>query len=304
MDEEIVKEKKNRHPPVLLNKVISLLNPENGDIVLDATLGQGGHSKEFIKRISPNGILIGIDWDEFALSSSEKELKNNQNIYLVKCNFKDFDEVLLQLKIKNVDVFFADLGLSSLQLESPERGFSFMRDGPLDMRMSDKIEKSASDIVNEFSEKQLEEIFRKYGEERFSRSIAKEIVRVRKKVKKIETTGELAEIIERVYGRRGKRIRIHPATRTFQALRIYVNSELQNLSEFLDKIPKFSKSGTTVGVISFHSLEDRIVKNTFRHWKSNRLGEILTKKPIRPDFTEIQLNPRARSAKLRAFRFQ
>jgi 16S rRNA (cytosine1402-N4)-methyltransferase len=201
------------------------------------------------------------------------------------------------------DVFFADLGISSFHLDDPSRGFSFRFDSPLDMRISSEIKLKAKDVVMNFSEKELAEIIEKYGEDKLARKIAKEIVKQRK-IKEISTTKQLAEIVEKVYRKEGIfYTKIHPATRTFQALRIYINREIENLGELLEKIPDFSKSGTRVGIISFHSIEDRLVKIKFKEWEKLGMGKILTRKPVVPSEEEIILNPRSRSAKFRAFVF-
>jgi 16S rRNA (cytosine1402-N4)-methyltransferase len=303
------------HIPVLLKEVVEILDPKPGEFVVDLTAGGGGHAFEFAKKIGKSGTILLIDWDEKVISEAEKKIfsiPENERPEVILCisNFARLDEIMNEIegkekkeKIKKPDIFFADLGISSFHLDDPSRGFSFRFDSPLDMRISSEIKLKAKDVVMNFSEKELAEIIEKYGEDRLARKIAKEIVKQRK-IKEISTTKQLAEIVERVYKREGIfYTKIHPATRTFQALRIYINREIENLGELLEKIPDFSKSGTRVGIISFHSLEDRLVKTKFKEWEKLGMGKILTRKPVVPSEEEIILNPRSRSAKFRAFVF-
>jgi len=298
------------HIPVLKEDVIRVLSPKRGDFVVDLTAGGGGHSVEFAKRLGKDGILVLIDWDEEMIKKAERKItemvdeKDRPEIFFITANFADIDEVFSEIQIdRKPDIFFADLGISSFHLEEGTRGFSFRIEGPLDMRISRSIKLTAKEVVMNFSERQLADIIYRYGEERLAKKIAKEIVR-RRKERDINTTIELSEIVESVYKKAGiYNTKIHPATKTFQALRIFINRELDNLSDFLQKVPEFAKSGTKIGIISFHSLEDRIVKRTFLSWEKDGLGHRITKKPIVPSEEEIVINPRSRSAKFRVFEF-
>jgi 16S rRNA (cytosine1402-N4)-methyltransferase len=301
------------HIPVLLKDVVEILDPKPGEFVVDLTAGGGGHAFEFAKKIGKSGTILLVDWDEKVLSFAEGKIlsisdEERPEVMLCVSNFSRLDEIMSKIveekkEMVRPDVFFADLGISSFHLDDPSRGFSFRFDSPLDMRISSEIKFKAKDVVMNFSEKELAEIIEKYGEDKLARKIAKEIVKQRK-IKEVSTTKQLAEIVEKVYKREGIfYTKIHPATRTFQALRIYINREIENLGELLEKIPDFSKSGTRVGIISFHSLEDRLVKTKFKEWKKLGMGKILTRKPVVPSEEEIILNPRSRSAKFRAFVF-
>ncbi len=282
------------HIPVLAEEVTEFLNIGDSSIVVDCTLGEGGHSERILKVIGRKGFLIGIDKDKDVIEKARKRLSSvSQNFTLVNGNFADIKKILENLKINSVNAVLADLGLSSFQLRFGERGFSFMKEGPLDMRMDKSQTTTAFDLINDLSEKELADIFYFYGEERRARSVASVIVKYRK-VKKIETTTELAEIVARVYGkRRGK---INPATKVFQALRIAVNGELEDLKRFLSDVPEVLEKSGRVAIITYHSLEDRLVKNAFR--SDSRLIRI-NKKVIRPSKEEIMSNKRSRSAKLR-----
>lgn len=299
----------NIHKAVLLGEAIENLNLKEGSIVVDATLGAGGHARAMLERIGNNGKLIAIDYD----ASSIENLKTGENVYLVNDNFANLENILKNLEIKKADAILADLGISSDQLENEEYGLSFQKEAKLDMRLDKKLEVSAWDIINKYERRDLEEIIKKFGEERFARHIAKKIVEYRK-IKTIETTTELACIISGAVPERYRKGKIHPATRTFQALRIAVNKELENLEKFIPEAIEALNPGGRLAIISFHSLEDRIVKNIFRE---NARGctcpkefpqcvcgkkpgvRIITKKPIIPDAKEILANPRSRSAKLR-----
>jgi 16S rRNA (cytosine1402-N4)-methyltransferase len=280
------------HNSVLLREAIEALDIKKGEWFLDLTLGDGGHSDEILRQ---GGKVVGIDVDPQALKRAKERLND---AVLIQGNFRDIDNLLDQqtdtAKINFAGAIF-DLGVSSLQLETPQRGFSFAKEGPLDMRMDPTLGVLASDLLNVLTEKELYELFKNLGEEKHSRLVARALVRAGK----ITTTTELAKCIEKVVG---SRERIHPATKVFQALRIVVNDELGALKEGLEKVSeKVQKNGRIV-VISFHSLEDRIVKNVFKQWQFAGLGEILTKKPIVPKDCEIAENPRARSAKMRVFK--
>lgn len=254
--------------------------------------------------------MVLIDWDEEMVKKAEGKInemideKDRPEIFFITANFADINEIFSEIKIdRKPDIFFADLGISSFHLEESLRGFSFRLEGPLDMRISRSTKLTAREVVMNFSERQLADIIYRYGEERLAKKIAKEIVR-RRKERDINTTIELAEIVESVYKKAGiYNTKIHPATKTFQALRIFINRELDNLSDFLQKVPEFAKRGTKIGIISFHSLEDRIVKRTFLSWEKDGLGQRITKKPIVPSEEEIVINPRSRSAKFRVFEF-
>mgnify|MGYP001579309447 CR=1 FL=1 len=284
--------------PVLLKEVIEILNPQPGEFFIDGTLGSGGHAVKIFEKILPGGKLLGLDLDGNNLKIAESKILASikypvssikQNLILIHGNYADLPEILEWEKLGKADGLLLDLGFSSEHLQSG-RGFSFLKNEPLDMRYNTKTKMTAGEVVSSFSEKDLAEIFYKYGEERYSRQIAKKIITERKR-KSIKTTFDLVEIIG------GGKDRIHPATRVFQALRIYVNDELGNLEKLLKNIDKIIKG--RVAIISFHSLEDRLVKNYFRDLKNQGKAQILTKKPIRPSGEEIQINPRSRSAKLR-----
>lgn len=289
------------HSPVLLKEVLGYLDlkKDKASWYVDATLGDGGYSVEILKA---GGKIIGIDVDPVALGRAGarfKELGNlveDEDYKLVTGNFRDLKELVLQTDIKSI-IF--DLGVSSLQLDSPERGFSFQRLGPLDMRMDPNLAVSAADLVAVLSKEELYELFQKFGEEQNAFRYAKALVRARELNGNLTTTEDLARAIERVAGRRGK---IHPATKVFQALRIVVNDELNALTEALPQALGLLKKDGNLLVISFHSLEDRIVKNTFREWEDEDLGTILTKKPIEATEEEVSENPRSRSAKMRVFK--
>jgi 16S rRNA (cytosine1402-N4)-methyltransferase len=290
------------HRPVLLAEVIAYLKCEPGRIYVDATVGRGGHSWEILQRSSPTGKLIGLDWDEQAIDQARENLAAfGERAELRRENFKNLGEVLDSMAIGGVDGILADLGLSSEQLEDRERGFSFRWEAPLDMRMSRETTRSAQDLLEDLSEKEIAGMLREFGEERWAARIARAIVR-RRGFSPIRSTGELVETIMRsVPLRRG---RIHPATRSFQALRIAVNDELNNLGTFLLQCEDRLNPGGRLSVISFHSLEDRIVKNQFRRWARRERDRppafrILTPKPVTPSRGEVRSNPRARSAKLR-----
>jgi len=291
------------HIPVLSNEIIDGLELRQGDIVLDATVGFGGHSKEICARIGDRGSIIGIDMDEAALKESSRALiQCSSRIILEKSSFRKIKEILDKHKISSIDKAIFDLGLSSHQIEKSGRGFSFIKkDEPLIMTFSaapPQGKLTAGDIVNDWSEEEIANVLFAYGDERAARRIAAEIIKERKH-KKIETAGELADIILRsvpLFRRYGK---IHPATKTFQALRVAVNDEYDALKEGLAAAFGALAQGGRIAVISFQSGEDRITKRQFLEWKKNALADILTKKPIRPSDEEIKNNPRARSAKLR-----
>ena len=285
------------HYPVLHREVLKYLSLAKGENIVDATVGGGGHSYLILKNL-PDKKIIGIDKDEYAIKRANEKLKEFEGRYkLVKSPFKNLDKVLDELKIEKVSGFLFDLGVSHFQLKL-ERGFSFQKDEFLDMRMDKENPLTAYDVVNTYPEYRLEEIIKNYGEDRFARRIAKNIVEYRKK-KKIETTKELENIVFHSYPRKLRHSKIHPATRTFQAIRIEVNNELEEIREALNKAIERLDKGGIIAVISFHSLEDRIAKNIYKEHKSLKNLELLTKKPITPTEEEVKENPPSRSAKLR-----
>lgn len=287
------------HIPVLTKEVLEFLNPEPGENFVDCTIDGGGHAREILKKISPDGKLLGIDLDEEMIKNTRAEIKN-ENLILANDNFRNLKKITEEKKFSPVSGILIDLGWSSIQIEKSGRGFSFLKDEPLDMRYS-SFGISAAEAVNQLSEKDLADVFWQYGEERFSRRIAKKIVEARKK-KRILTTFDLVDAVKTSVSKSYERGRLHPATRVFQALRIYVNQELENLKEVLPQSVEILAPGGRLAVISFHSLEDRIVKNFFREMKKEGRLEILTKKPVVPSDEEIKSNPRSRSAKLRVVR--
>lgn len=303
-----------QHVPVLVAETLEHLAPERGGIFVDGTVGLGGHA-EALLRASPDVQLIGIDRDREALARAADRLAGfGPRVRLVQANFHQLMAALAGLGVRAIAGFLADLGVSSLQLETPGRGFSFRFDGPLDMRMG-LSETTASDLVNQATEGELETIFRDYGEERHARRIARAIARARTE-KPIRTTGELKALVDAAKGPRALREeRIDPATRVFQALRIAVNQELAGLERCIEEAVQLLETGGRLVVISYHSLEDRIVKSTLRDLargevdpvtgrsrSETQLIEVLTRKPVRPTEGEVDLNPRSRSAKLRAAR--
>ncbi len=292
------------HKPVMLDEVLGFIKPGKGDIIVDATIGAGGHSCKILKLIEPEGLLIGIDKDEEILKITDKYLSKISDSYkLYQADYVELDYILNKLNISKVNGILLDLGVSSFQLDTLERGFSFNKEGPLDMRMDRTHGISAGDLLKKLSEKEMADIFWRYGEERRSRRVARAIIQERKRGVGIETTTQLAKIVEKaLYMPRKyqKKRRIHPATRVFQALRIVVNEELKSLEYFLNNICEYLASGARIVVISFHSLEDRLVKRAFREGQNISQLEILTKKPLVPLDLEIRENIRSRSAKLRA----
>jgi 16S rRNA (cytosine1402-N4)-methyltransferase len=276
-------------------EVMEILEPGRNGVYVDATVGLGGHSEEILKLIGAEGRLIGIDRDDEALEIAGKRL-SDKRVALKRGNFSDMESLLLLEGITEVDGILFDLGLSMLQIKDPGRGFSFFSDKRLDMRMDRRQRTSAWDIVNRRPERELEQILREFGEERLSRQIAKAITGRRNKTP-IETCSELSQIVEGVYRGRG---RTHPATRTFQALRIAVNRELDQLREGMEAAARLLKKGGRLCVITYHSLEDRIVKRFFSESSKEGLFRVITKKPTTPSTEEMRLNPSSRSAKLRA----
>jgi 16S rRNA (cytosine1402-N4)-methyltransferase len=281
------------HVPVMGEEVLEALKVEKGGVYIDATVGLGGHS-EMILRKAGECTLIGIDRDEEALARAGERLKGSK-IHLVRGSFSRLRTIAQDLGYTQASGVLLDAGVSTLQLKQEGRGFSFLRDEPLDMRMDRRQRLTAEEVVNRYAEKDLANLIWKYGEERFSRKIARAVVRERGR-KPVTSCRELADIIERSLGRRG---RIHPATRTFQALRIEVNSELTELSEAVNEGVNILCNGGRICVLTYHSLEDRIVKNAYKRLAADGILHIITKKPLVPGRQERDSNPSSRSAKLR-----
>lgn len=291
-----------KHISVLLNETIDGLDIHSGDVIVDGTLGGAGHTMEIIRRFGSLVKIIGLDIDQDAIDRSQIILKKmEKDVILVNAGFQDIDKVLENLNLLHADRILLDLGLSSFQLEESHRGFSFQKDEPLMMTMKKNPtdeDITAHDIVNTWEEKSLADIIYGFGEEKFSRKIAKAIVNARDE-KEIKTTFDLVKIIESAVGKNYKSMKIHPATRTFQALRIATNSELTNLEKVIEKGFDKLTVGGRIAIISFHSLEDRIVKRAFKELDKKGYAKIITKKPIIPTREELDVNGRSRSAKLR-----
>lgn len=303
------------HKPVMLDECISSLNIDKDGIYIDGTLGGAGHSTEIIRRLD-NGTLIGIDQDASAIEVSGERLRKvqgNARLILIRGNFRDMAELVGQQGIHNVDGILLDIGVSSHQLDEAERGFSYQKDAPLDMRMDRNHSLDAATIVNTYDENEIRDIIREYGEENWAARIASFIVRARSEIR-IETTGQLADIIKAAIPAQARREGPHPAKRTFQALRIAVNDELNALRDAIDSAVSMLKPGGRLSIITFHSLEDRIVKTEFLKREKpcicpptfpvcvcgkKPVLKVLTKKPVVPSSREVGQNPRARSAKLR-----
>jgi 16S rRNA (cytosine1402-N4)-methyltransferase len=297
------------HQPVLYKEIIHALQPRNGGDYVDGTLGAGGHARGILEACAPDGRLLGLDVDPQALAVARKTLAPYEHrIHLAQASYASLSDQLKKIGWEAVDGIVLDLGASSMQFDTPERGFSFLQDAPLDMRFGPHVPQTADDLVNKLSERELADLIYRYGEERDSRKIARAIVRARP----LHTTRELVSAIESVSPRRGNRL--HPATRTFQALRIAVNTELDSIEAVLPQAVAALKPGGRLAVISFHSLEDRIVKDFMREqsrdlvnppyeriYETERKATLkeVNRKPITPSDEEIQDNPRARSAKLR-----
>jgi len=305
-----------RHVSVLLPETIEGLSIRPDGIYADGTLGGGGHASEVAARLTEGGRLIGIDQDADAIAAAGERLKPfGDRVTIVRDNYVNMKQVLADLGIEAVDGICLDLGVSSYQLDTAERGFSYMEDAPLDMRMDRREDRTAADLVNECTEQELFRIIRDYGEDRFAKNIAKHIVKARER-RPIRTTGELADIIRGAIPMKIQVTGGHPAMRTFQALRIALNRELQVLEDSIDEMIGLLNPGGRLCIITFHSLEDRIVKNGFRRNESpctcppgfpvcvcgkKSRGTVITKKPILPTKEEEKENPRSRSAKLRIF---
>ena len=285
------------HTPVLLKEALKLLAPVDGGIYVDGTLGLGGHAREILEQCGPTGRVIGFDRDGDAIARAQRNLAPyGRRITFIRRNFAEIKKGLSELDIAHVDGLLLDIGLSSLQLDASGRGFSFKGNEPLDMRMDDRGQVTAADLLNQRGADELADIFYYYGEERHARRIAARIVLERKKIG-FETTGQLVAVVAQAIPKRFHPKKIHVATKVFQALRIAVNGELESLARILDETVDILKPGGRICVISFHSLEDRLVKWKFRE---NPALKVLTKKPVVPTAAEQERNPRARSAKLRA----
>lgn len=287
------------HLPVMVKELVELLSPKRGEVWVDATVGAGGHSLEVLKLIGEDGFLIGIDRDADALEVARRRLEGLKNVRLVQANFSEIDEVVRKVGVQEVDGVIFDLGVSSLQIDSADRGFSFYLDGPLDMRMDRGSGLTAYDVVNSMSEEELKRIIAEYGEERYAALIARRIVLYRRR-KEIRTTAELVDVIRsalpmRIQRKMGK----HPARRVFQALRIYVNDEMGCLDRGIAGAVGLLSVGGRMGVITFHSLEDRLVKRKFREFAAQGVVELLNRRVVKPSDEEVRSNRRARSAKLR-----
>lgn len=302
------------HISVLLDECIDNLNIKPDGVYVDCTMGGAGHSKEIVKRLSKDGLFIGFDQDINAINTAKERLSEySDRVKFVHSNFQNLKNELEKIGVYKVDGVLADLGVSSHQLDEADRGFSYMQDAPLDMRMDIRCSFSAYDVVNTYSEAELSKIIKDYGEDNWAKRIAKFIVEGRKE-KNIETTGELVEIIKKAIPKKARIDGPHPAKRTFQAIRIEVNNELGVITEMIDDAASIMNEGGRICIITFHSLEDRIVKNAFRDLATDcicpphipicqcdkeALVKVITRKPILPTDKEIEENPRSRSAKLR-----
>jgi 16S rRNA (cytosine1402-N4)-methyltransferase len=285
-----------QHIPVMLEEVMTFLGCGSGRTYVDATLGGGGHASEILKRTAPDGMVIGMEWDEDALAEARNALLSfGERVKVFRENFVSLPDLM---KGKSVDGILLDLGISSFQVEKEGRGFSFKGEGPLDMRMDQRMDQTAADLISHLSLEELEYTLFHYGEESWAKKIAKAIVHERGR-EPIETTQALRKIVHHAIPRRFHSRRIDPATKTFQALRIRVNDELENLRKILETGWTLLKRGGRMCIISFHSLEDRMVKETFRRLEKEGKMRILTKKPVTPSEEEQRRNPRSRSAKLR-----
>ncbi|PIR21359.1 MAG: 16S rRNA (cytosine(1402)-N(4))-methyltransferase [Deltaproteobacteria bacterium CG11_big_fil_rev_8_21_14_0_20_47_16] len=290
------------HVPVMAAEVVDALCCHDGGWYVDGTLGLGGYAKMMLEASAPGGVVVGCDVDPDAIAIATERLKSfGDRIKIVCGSYATLDQYLSVLGRGAVDGICIDIGVSSLQLDTEERGFGFQREGPLDMRMDPKIPETAADLVNTADQEDLARWFWEYGEERFSRRIASTICSQRVR-KPFQTTRELAECIVGAVPSVARRQRIHPATRSFQALRIVVNDELKNLERFLELAPKMLNENGHVIVVSYHSLEDRLVKQSWKRWAATGHFQILTKRPLQASEEEIEKNPRARSAKMRVLK--
>lgn len=287
------------HVPVLAAEILHYFSPKPGETMVDCTLGRGGHALLIAPLLGPAGCYLGLDVDPANLQFAQNRLQSNSaNVTCIQANFQQLRQALDELGINRINLLLADLGFSSNQMDDPQRGFSFQQDGPLDMRLNPGLPSSAADLVNRLPERELADLIYQYGEERLSRRIARNIVANRHR-SPILTTAQLAQIVRHAYGPAGRHQRIDPATRTFMALRIAVNDELDALDRLLESLPGILAPGARAGIISFHSLEDRRVKQAWQKYRASNMAEILTKKPVIAGPEECELNPRSRSAKLR-----
>ena len=305
-----------KHKSVLLEETIDSLNIKPDGIYVDGTLGGGGHASQVCQRLNSQGRLIGIDQDGAAILAASQRLKEYEDkVLIVRSNYQEIKQVLKELGIQKADGIYLDLGVSSYQFDTAERGFSYRADAPLDMRMDLRRTETAADIVNEYSEMDLYHIIRDYGEEKFAKNIAKHVVKARQE-KRIETTGDLVEIIKAAIPMKMRAVGGHPAKKTFQALRIEVNHELEVLENSIDTMIELLNQGGRLCIITFHSLEDRIVKQRFRENENpcvcppdfpacvcgrTSKGKVITRKPIIPTERETEENKRSKSSKLRVF---
>ena len=287
------------HIPVMSREILELLNLKNGAVVVDGTLGTAGHANSILEVIGEKGRLIGIDRDKDSLTFASERLKRfSHQCQLVQDDYRNLDQILNHLGIHEVDAILLDLGISSYQLDNPERGFSLKLNGPLDMRMDQESYISAYDLINSLSEREISSILRNFGQERWHNRIAHYLVTQRSK-NPIESTKDLTDTVLKAVPSRYQHQKIHPATRTFQAIRIAVNRELEALEIVLNKSIDFLKAGGRIGVVAFHSLEDKIVKEKFRGFVKADKAKLIVKKPLRPTDEETSVNPRSRSARLR-----
>ena len=288
------------HEPVMGGEVLRALSPRGGATIVDGTVGTGGHSLMILPRILPDGKLIALDRDPGALAVARQRLVEFEpHVTFLHGNYRSLPNLLEQLGVSRVEGLVLDLGMSSFQVDRVERGFSFLRNGPLDMRMDPGQEATAASLVNTLSADELAMLFETFGEERFARRIARGIVEARRS-HRLMTTAELAEAVAEAVPGRARHGRIHPATRVFQAIRIAVNDELGALQALLGQLATLLKSGGRAVILTYHSLEDRLVKHAFAQGAREEFWTLLMKKPLRPSLEEVARNPRARSAKLRA----
>jgi len=290
--------KVGEHVPVMLGECLSMLAPRPGEVMVDGTLGLGGHARRIAEALGESGRLIGVDRDEEMLSLAGQRL-GGMDVEMVRGNFSELDAHVRRLGVGGVDGVLLDLGVASAQLDAAGRGLSYRREGPLDMRLTRGEGLSAAEWLNRAVEEEIARVIREYGEERYARRIARGIVSARKRGR-IETTGALADVIGRSVP--GGRRRLHPARRTFQAVRIFINREIEHLERFLRVLPEALNPGGRCVIITYHSLEDRPVKRAFRDGAKAGVYEALTRKPLRAGESEVRENPRSRSAKLRAVR--
>ncbi|MDD5738857.1 MAG: 16S rRNA (cytosine(1402)-N(4))-methyltransferase RsmH [Candidatus Pacebacteria bacterium] len=286
------------HIPVLKDEVIEYLDPKPNQNFVDCTFGFGGHTEAILEKIKPNGRVLGIEWDQDKIKYQKSNIKNKGKIILVNDSYVNLKDIVNRENFGPINGILLDVGISSFEVESSGRGFSFQKDEPLDMRFDQEQNLTAREIVNEWNEEELARIFKEYGQERFAKNIARNIADVRSR-QSIETTFQLVEIIRKSFPRSYKFGKAHFATRAFQALRIAVNNELDNLKNVLPQALEVLEENGRIAVIAFHSLEDAIVKKFFKEQAKDSKLKILTKKPITPSFEETKLNPKARSAKLR-----